>query len=138
MRCGSRFSLWAPPPAVFKGRRRWSSSLVVFAGRPSLLLVLLLVPRRGLHLGQAEPEDRPPTLGPVDVDPPAFVAGHLGHDGQPQPGTGFPPGARGPIEAIEDEVDVAVIDARSVVTHDDHPVGAGHLDHPSVRTPFEG
>ena len=44
----------------------------------------------GGDLGEAEPEHGPAALGLVDVDAPAFVPGHLGHDGQAEARTGRP------------------------------------------------
>ncbi len=75
-------------------------------------------------LGEAEPEHRPAALGLVDVDAAALVPGHLGHDGQAQARTGPAPGARGPVEAVEDEVDVAVVDPRPVVPDDQGPAAS--------------
>ena len=67
-------------------------------------------PDRRRYNREAEPEERPPTFGLVDVHGAALVAGHLGHDGQSQSGARLRPGARGPVEAVEDEVDVAGVD----------------------------
>ena len=70
----------------------------------------------------------PPPVGPLGDHVAAVRLGDLANDGEAEPGAGHSASRTSAIEAIEDEREILVGDARAVVANDELPVAHGDLD----------
>src|SRR5262245_35393959 len=113
-----------------------SAASTTGCGSPSggwgAVIIHLGLLRGGRGVGEVDAEGGADVEGAGDLDGAAVgVGGGLG-DGQAQPGPDHGPGVGGPVEAVEDVVEVRGGHAHAGVGHlDDHPValgGGGHGD----------
>src|SRR3989442_10006206 len=96
--------------------------------------------RRGFEgLGgdrKSQPEARAAVLGALDLDLAAVRFRDLADDREPEPGPGQPARGKRPVEAVEDEGQVLVVDPRPVIADRHLTVSHADLDLAARRTPL--